>query len=686
MSDLSHLLSPITISGKTYRNRITASPASAPVITPEGLLRMYVFNNHMLKAAGGCASVCLGEMDVDEEYANNTNYPPIPDFKVFEGPQFDGWRRYADTIHSYGALALCEIAHVGEKRNPFTGPAIGPVTREMDTVFGESRAIGMDRAMMDRVRDHFANAAVYMKTAGFDGVVIHAAHGWLLHQFLSPRLNTREDEYGGSIENRAKFPTAVVRAVREAVGDDFIVEVRVSGTEHVPGGQPVEETAVFCRLVEPYASLIHVSAGVIDQSQRTGMYSNMFDRHFCNIDEAFYIKQRVRIPVAVVGGITDPVEADRMIAEGKCDLVAMGRQLSYADPEFANKCIRGELDEINRCIRCGNCKMGDLPKKVKKATAESSFIPAAGMRYQTGMDYAEFFALQEAKLPQKCCAVNPMWDRRYVPEGGYQRVENPKRVLVIGGGVSGLQAAITAADRGHTVTLAEAADRLGGILNFTDHDAYKRELAEHKNRLIMRVGKRDIRVLLNTAADGELIRAEQPDAIICAVGAHPAVPPIPGLETAHHVLDIYGGLPLGDRVVLIGGGLASCESAVHLASLGKRVTVIEQQDMVARDAPQLGRVGLMREIEKQHVACVTGQTCVEATPRGVWCIDERGGRTFFEADSVLYAVGMKANTEMVERLKAEAGEIPFCAVGDCNVPRKLAEDAFEAVTAALAIE
>ena len=207
--------------------------------------------------------------------------------------------------------------------------------------------------------DNFVTCARYMKRAGFDGVMIHAGHGWLLHQFLSSRTKTRTDAYGGSLENRAKFPIQVIRSVRGSLGKDFVIEVRVSGDERAPGGMGVEEVARFCRMIEDFGDLIHVSVGLYRDPILSGQFSSVFEPHGLNAGLSGAIKKAVSIPVAVVGGINSPELAERLIAEGKCDLVALGRQAT-ADPAFANKAASGNEDDIAPCIRCYKCFPGPL--------------------------------------------------------------------------------------------------------------------------------------------------------------------------------------------------------------------------------------------------------------------------------------------------------------------------------------
>lgn len=662
MNTYEHLLSPITILGRTYRNRIGASPVGRLVLDANGDVVQSEIEQFASKAKGGCGVVSVGECFVDDEYSCRENDTPMvfdPQDTVLLGKI----SRYARAITENGAVALAELNHCGQSKVGKAcdnKTAIGPMAWEQEDGIHN---IAMDEAMMDHVAENFAKCAYFMKLAGFDGVVVFCGHGWLLHQFLSPRLNRREDEYGGSLENRARFPMMVLRRIRERVGKDFIMELRVSGCELLPGGMEVEEVAQFCRMAElaGLADVIQVSQGVYREPVLSREFSSMFHEAACNSMDAMYIKQRVGIPVSVVGGINSPEIAEKIIAEGRCDIVLLGRQL-FADIDFGNKVTCGNADEVNHCVRCFRCFPGPHEDVDPQELDMENGAPGG--------------------IPFKECTVNPMYGREEKTVG---TAAVKKNVLVIGGGIGGMQAAIASADRGHSVTLLEKTDRLGGILKFCDTDVHKTDLKFFREQLGRKLERRGVRVLLNTEAGEDLAEKYGPDYIICAVGSHASVPPIKGIENAMHALEAYDAPEkVGHRVVMIGGGLAGCETGLNLADQGKDVTIIEMMPRLAPDGENLHRAMLLHLLD-QKAKCHTEMRCTEIGKDYVLAQDSNGQEHRFDCDTVVFALGMKSNSDMVEHLRAAAGDIPFVTVGDCLKVQQAAQAGFDAYTEAMKV-
>ena len=625
------LFSPIKVGTHLYKNRIIGAPiycgpfGTIPFLTD--VLRASVTN----RAKGGCSEVAIGETPVDYEYANREPFPPI-DYLKYEGPAFDYLCEMTRIIRDNNAISMIELSHCGESKLYIPGlkNPIGPMSyiRE-DGV----EVIAMDPTLMQEVCDRFIQSARFMKAAGFDGVIIHAGHGWLLHQFLSERTNKRTDTYGGALENRARFPVQLIRAVREAMGPDFILEIRVSGDEMMEGGMTVGETARFCTMIEKWADLIHVSVGVYRDPILSGEFSSLFQEHALNADAAAVIKKAVSIPVAVVGGINTPALAEEIINAGKCDLVALARPLT-ADPEFAIKAASGREDDIAKCIRCYKCFPGPLEGVMD--------------------DLSKLFG----------CTVNP--EAFYYDDTVLKSVtKGARKVLVIGGGVAGMQAAITAADRGHRVTLAEKTEKLGGLLEFADSDSYKGELGDFKELLIRRVKSRNIELRLNMTVTPADIAASDVDAVILALGSRPVTPPIKGIENAMRALDVYQNLDkIGKTVVMIGGGLVGSEVGLHLAKNGRQVTVIEMLDRVAADAYPMYRIALLDEMDRM-LTYRTGLKCLAVEPEGVTVSCSDGREEFIPTETVVYALGMKSNSAETEALHQAADSKQVFEIGDC---------------------
>lgn len=656
MSKFKHLFAPIQVGTHTYKNRIIAAPIyCGTFINIPGL--DYVLKHAMIaRAEGGCAQVTFGETAVDFVGACREPFPPI-NYEDLNDPAMAKLKPVVARVKEAGAYAMIELSHCGESVEPIPGVeyGMGPMgyTRE-----DGMQIYAMDEKMMATVTDHFVTAAKFMKEAGFDGVMIHAGHGWLLHQFLSARTNQRTDDYGGSLENRARFPLQVFKAVREAMGEDFIIEMRVSGEECEEGGMHTDETAAFCKMAEPYVDLIHVSVGVYRNPILSGEFSSMYQAHGLNADASEAIKKLVNVPVVVVGGINDPAFADQLIADGKCDFVALARQLT-ADPDFAKKAEADREDDINPCIRCFKCFPGPLE----------------------GVDISEMPNIYG-------CTVNPR-EFFYDEEFLNTPIQSPKNVLVIGGGIAGMEAAVVACDRGHKVTLAEKSDKLGGLLTFTDTDNYKKDLGKFKQLLVRRVNERSINVMYNTEVTADTLKALAPEAVIIAVGSKPMVPPIKGIENAMQALEVYDAPEkVGKNVVMIGGGLVGCETGLHLAKAGHNVTVIEMADALAVDSYPMHRLGMLDEMSRM-VTAKTGLKCTAIELGKVTAVDKDGNTQVFTADTVIYALGMKARSDVAAQLKTLVEEnlagVPTYVVGDCVRASKVYDAGREAFTAAMSI-
>lgn len=632
-----HLAQPIQVGRFTYRNRVIAAPLGRGRFLPSGDPVPRTRDLIAARAKGGCAEVCTGETSVDFQHANREHEPGSVYSLMEREPSFRAYSAYAAAAKENGAVAVIELNHAGLARSEL-GDGFSPYGPVSYTKDGGVRVLGMDEAMMEEVRENFATAAEFMQRCGYDGVMVFAGHGWLLHQFLSPRTNTRDDQYGGSLENRARFPLSVIRAVRERCGRDFMIEVRVSGSEREPGGLEVEEVAQFCKMLEGLVDLVHVSVGIYHDPIRTREFSSMYEPRNCNVEYAAVIKRACSIPVAVVGGINDPGEADRIIAEGKADLVALGRALS-ADPEWVNKALSGREDDIAKCIRCFCCFPGPKEDVLKN---------------------------NAGKVPALKCTMNPLNDLQ-IPLDSFPEPSASRRVLVIGGGVAGLQAAVVAHDRGHQVTLVEQSEKLGGILNFTDHDLYKTGLREFKDLMVRRVRGRRIDVMLNTAGTPELIRRLDPEAVVIAVGSRPLAPPIRGIETAKQALDVYHGdlAEIGQRVVIVGGGLVGSETGLDLSKMGKQVTLVEMGDAIAPDAYPMHRIALLDQVAA-HLTVYTGATCTEIRPDGISALQKDGSLLELNADTVIHALGMRGNTELARSLQDACGRRQSFIIGDCD--------------------
>jgi 2,4-dienoyl-CoA reductase-like NADH-dependent reductase (Old Yellow Enzyme family)/thioredoxin reductase len=555
-------------------------------------------------------------------------------------------------------VATIQISHAGESKFPSPGDKnpIGPMGYIRDDGV---EIVAMDKELMDFTCNSFATCAAFMKKAGFDGVQVHAGHGWLLNQFLSPRTNQRTDEFGGSIENRMRFPLMVLKAVRDRVGDDFLVDMRVSGAELVEGGMEVSEVAAFCREAQKYVNMVHVSVGIYREPVFSREFSSVFHEHNCNAELAAAIKAAVDIPVNVVGGVNSPEECEKLIAEGKADLVAMGRQ-TFADPAFAKKTCEGREKEINRCIRCFRCFPG----------------PMEDVKDMPPMDF-----MNDPRFDGPDCTINPEHNRILLLSD-LPALTEPRKVLVIGGGIAGISAAYYCGLRGHRVTLAEKADKLGGLLHFSYFDHHKTDIKNFLESMIFRMNEVGTTVLMNTEVTPEFITSGGYDVVVSAIGSKPIKVPLPGIDGKNVIagVDIYGNeSAVKGSVAMMGGGLVGCETALQLAELGHDVTIIEMRDSLAPDGYNLHRKMLLKILEEKGVKARLNESCQEITDKGV-----KTDKGFVPADTVVYAFGMRSVSPQVFR-DAAAG-LQYFEIGDCVKAGKIYEGVHGGYDVALAIK
>nr|MCR5538964.1 NAD(P)/FAD-dependent oxidoreductase [Lachnospiraceae bacterium] len=477
--------------------------------------------------------------------------------------------------------------------------------------------------------DCFGKAAALCKQAGFDMVLVHAAHGWLLSQFMSPGTNKRTDKWGGSRENRMRFPLLVVQKIREAVGPNFPIEYRLSGSEYVEGGYDIDECVEMCKMLDGKVDILYISAGVHENRDSFVLtHPSMFLPHGSNVHLAAAVKKHMKhTPVGCVGGINDPAQAEEILASGQADLVCMARQL-LVDPDFPKKALSGHAEDITKCCRCFTCFASTLTNRITS------------------------------------CALNPLIGRELDQRYG-RPATTPKRLVIVGGGPGGMQAALTAREQGHEVILIEKSDRLGGQLNSEEFIPFKADLYAYARQQARRVEQSGTEVRLNTEATPELIESLHPDALVLAVGAKPVVPPIPGIDSpkVKGLSALHQADPdLGQRVVILGGGLVGSETAVWLNSLGRDVTVVEMKDDFAAEANEMHKIALEHEFKNSRIRLHLNTSAVEVTEEGLVCRGPEGTFTI-PCDSILLAAGMRADWDSVERLRDAAPW--YWAIGDC---------------------
>ena len=642
-----NLTSPIKLGNLFFRNRIFSAPMGATDITPDCCPGPRTQGFYELRAKGGAASVTVSELVVHPETdASHMLHLDLTTPGCLAAHTF-----VADAIRRHGAVPSIEFSHSGQYAGTYMtdknkkeslcqwGPSDG--TRP------DGRPVkALSKEQIADIVKAYGDAATLAKRAGYEMIMVHAGHGWLLNQFLSPYFNHRTDEYGGSLENRIRIVREVLAAIRDAVGPGFPIELRISGSELFDGGYGIEDGCKIAHALEDLVDLIHVSAG----SYQFGFYVTtppMFVEHGVNVHLAAEIKKHVSKPVATVGALNDPAHLEQIIAEGKADVVYIARGL-LADPFLPNKVMGGSEETIVRCLRCYTCM------------AER---PTTGTRR---------------------CAVNPVIGREI--EGmEVTPAYKSKKVMVVGAGVAGLKAAITAAQRGHKVILCEKSDKVGGILKSEQAVSFKYEMYQLGLSFEKQAIEEGVEIRLNTMVTPEYVAAEKPDAVILAVGSTPIVPQIPGIEGDNVVVvnDYYLEKDkVQDTVVVLGGGLAGCECAVHLGMEGKKVHLVEMRDILAADCNIRHKPILMKQVEKYTTAHLS-HTGLRITEEGVVCKTQDGSEVMIPGKTVICAVGQRANRADVDALRLCA---PFVReVGDCVRPANITKAVYEGYHAALDI-
>ena len=642
-----HLFEPIRLGRQLFRNRLFASPTGFQDTNESGWLPPEAAAYYERKAIGGAASVASCECIVDSEYGLGTPRH----FRLDDPMSHFSLARIAHAVSRHGAVASCELQHAGMFANRqlamFGGGSNGNAYGPVETELNGRLVLPMDEALIEHTIGKYADAAAVAKALGFGMVTVHAGHGWMLHQFLSPLTNTRTDRWGGaSIENRARLLLCVLEAIRRRVGPGFPIEVRISGSEAYEGGYGIEEGVAIARQLDGKCDLIHVSAGNHEVDEVfTVTHPSMFMEDGCNVKYAAEIRKHVRTPVAAVGALSDPAQMEEIIASGQADVVEMARQL-LADPDTPNKLRTGRENEVRRCMRCLSCFSAELTH---------------------GAPY---------------CAINPETGRELEIKYDSTPVRTRKRVLIAGGGIGGMQAALSCAERGHEVILCERAGRLGGALRCEEKVPFKKNLDRYLNAQEQAVKAAPIDLRLNTAVTPELARELAPDVIIAATGARPVKPPIPGVDGDNVLSAEYAYVhpeAVGEQVVILGAGLVGVELGIFLAMQGRKITIVEMAPEMNDGGNFLHASGLRVQIRKYGIGIHCNTRAERIAQDGVTCSAE-GKSVFFPADTVVYAVGQRSIDEDALALNLCAPE--FFMLGDCVTPRNIVSATGAAYTVA----
>ena len=632
------LFEPGYIGGLRIKNRIVMPPMGTQFATDTGAVTPKLIRHYARRAQGGVGLIIVEFTCID--YPRGKGH--FSQLSLHDDKLLAGHADLVEAVHGSGAKIAIQLMHAGGntiRRRTEGLELVSPSPIPSRLASEQPRVLIISE--IEELVERFARAVERAKTAGYDAVELHGGHGYLMAEFMSPYINSRTDEYGGSFENRLRFPLAVIRRAKELVGKDYPLTMRFSGQEFVPGGRSLEESKqVAVVLQEAGLNALHITAGVDTDIQ--WMVDPISSPEGSKVHLAAAIKSAVSIPIICVGVIRDPEFAESILAQGKADFIAIGRGL-LTDPDWPKKAAEGRAQEIRKCISCNYCD---------------------GVRNTAG------FGIR--------CVINTELGQGEAVETTV-RAARTKRVLVVGGGPAGIEAARVASLRGHTVTLCDRAGGLGGQIRLAVKAPGKDKLRWLLEDLDRELAKTSVEVRTNCPAGPETVKEVAPDVLVLATGGEPLIPDIPGVE-AGQVVTAWSVLA-GDtavcnaRCVVIGANSTGCEVALLLAGQpGNSVSLVEQETGLARDMEPFALAAMRESIYgSANIQVTFGAKARKITERGVEVVMPGGLSSFFEADRVVLATGVRSAASLHGALIAAGGEqVEVYSIGDATSPGTIA--------------
>lgn len=619
------------------KNRLVLVPVTTCLSNETGGVTQQLIDYYAERAKGGVGTIITEVTCVDYPLGVTAS----TNLTLHDNAYVAGHNFLTEAVHTYGTKIFCQLEHAGRQTTPSSIKGLQPVAPSaIACKFINVVPRALTTGEVEEIVQKFIDAAGRAKTAGYDGVELHGAHGYLIAQFMSESSNQRTDKYGGSFQNRMRFPQEIIRGIKKSL-KDFPIIVRMSSDEFVEKGRTLEESKRVARLLaEEGVAALDVTTGCYD-AMRTIIEPMSYEEGW-KIHLAAEIKKVVAIPVIAVSVIRNPSFAEKILKEGRVDFVGMGRAL-VADPYWPQKAKEGRDQEINRCISCN--------------------VGCIGRTFQD--------------LPFRC-AVNPATGRErefsvVVP------AMKKKKVLVVGGGPAGMEAARVAKLRGHQVTLVEKAGKLGGQLRLGAVPPGKDKINWFSEYLVGQMKKLKVKVQLKQDATPAYVQKIKPDVVILATGAVPCLPDIPGIQSpkvvkAWDVLE--GKKKIKDATVLIaGGGTVGCETALFLSGDNRRVKIVEMLADIALDMEIINRMDTQVKIKEADIEVLLGKRLQRITEEGVIVAGEMGKEELLPADWIVLALGAKPNDSLAKKLEGKVPEL--YVIGDSSRPRKIIDATYE---------